>query len=349
MARILGIETSCDETGAAVFDSQEQKLLSNTLYSQIDLHHMYGGVVPEIASRSQLEKIRLIVEAALDKAHTTLDAIDAIAITNKPGLAGSLLVGLSFCKALAWSTGKKIIGVDHLEGHLFSPFLQADYTVNHAIPFPHICLTASGGHTALYLVHSFGRYELLVDTEDDAAGEAFDKISKVLGLGYPGGARIEQYAAQADFQDINNYSRLKNRRNEFFFSFSGLKTAVLYHLVNQGLYDLANSQITRALTDSERAAVSSSLLLAITDIFEHNIKLAFKKYSGIKALTFGGGVACNRYIKQRFTALCSAQGKSFFAPPAEFCTDNGAMIAFVGGYKAAQGIFSDITLDIGKN
>ncbi len=345
MALILGIETSCDETGAAIFDSQGQRLLANQLYSQIDLHKAYGGVVPEIASRSQLEKIDVIVQQALEQANVTLTDIDALAVTNRPGLVGSLLVGICFAKALAWSTNKKLIGINHLEGHIFSTFLKDDYSVNTAIPFPHISLTASGGHTALYLVHDFGRYECLAQTEDDAAGEAFDKISKVIGLGYPGGPLIERYAATINFEDVFKYSRLKNRRNEFFFSFSGLKTAVLYHLVDLGMYNLQSSSLTETLTPELQAAVSSSLLNAITDIFEYNIIHAFKKYPAIKAFTFGGGVACNKYMKQRFTELCTRYNKSFFAPAPEFCTDNGGMIAFVGGYKAAQGAFADFTLD----
>lgn len=345
MALILGIETSCDETGAAVFDSQRQKLLSNSLYSQIQLHTTYGGVVPEIASRSQLEKIDEIVASALTKAHVSFAHIDAIAVTNRPGLVGSLLVGICFAKALAWSGKKKLIGVNHLEGHIFSTFLKKDYTVEENIPFPHLSLTASGGHTALYLVHDFGKYECLVQTEDDAAGEAFDKISKVIGLGYPGGPKIERFAANVKFQDFYSYSRLKKARTELFLSFSGLKTSVLYHLVNQGLYDLQTSKLTQPLDQEMQERIASSLLNAVTDIFESNIIQAFKRYPAIKAFTFGGGVACNNYMKNRFKDLCSRYKKSFFAPAPEFCTDNGAMIAFVGSYKAAQGMFSTFSLD----
>lgn len=342
---ILGIETSCDETAVAVFDAQEQRILSNVLFSQIHLHKRYGGVVPEIASRSQLERINLILAAALHDAGIDLDTIDAIAVTNRPGLAGSLLVGICFAKALAWCKNKPLIGVNHLEGHLFSTFLKADNTVETTIPFPHVSLTASGGHTALYLVTDFGKYEILTETLDDAAGEAFDKIAKILGFGYPGGAIIEQQAAAVNFEDFFNYPRTKIKNKEFMFSFSGLKTAILYNLVNMGVYDLTTGPIRNSITPELQQQVSSSLLVCITDIFAKNIALAFSKYPDIKAVTFGGGVACNKYITGRLNALCKENGKLFFAPPPKFCTDNGGMIAFVGSYKAARGEFSDLALD----
>ena len=346
MRYILGIETSCDETAVAVFDAQEQRILSNVLFSQIHLHKRYGGVVPEIASRSQLERINLILDTALHDAGINLDTIDAIAVTNRPGLAGSLLVGICFAKALAWCKKKPIIGVNHLEGHLFSTFLKADNTVETTIPFPHVALTASGGHTTLYLVTDFGEYEILTETLDDAAGEAFDKIAKILGFGYPGGAIIEQQASAVNFEDFFNYPRTKIKNKEFMFSFSGLKTAILYDLVNKGVYDLTTGPIRELITLELQQQVSSSLLVCIADIFAKNIALAFNKYPNIKAVTFGGGVACNKYITNRLNNLCHANGKLFFAPPPKFCTDNGGMIAFVGSYKAAKSEFSDLSLDV---
>ena len=343
---ILGIETSCDETGAAVFDTGQKKILSNALFSQITLHEMYGGVVPEIASRSQLEKIDVIVASALEQAGVSLNDLDVIAVTNRPGLAGSLLVGVCFAKALAWSAHKKFIGINHLEGHIFSSFLKPDSSVDDTIPFPHLALTASGGHTALYLVEDFGRYTLLGQTLDDAAGEAFDKVAKILGFGYPGGAIIEKMASEVNFVDFFHYPRTKNKQHEIMFSFSGLKTAILYSLVKQGAYDLHHGPIAENMTLDLAKQVSSSLLVCIADIFENNIKLAFKKYPTIQAFTFAGGVACNKFLKNRLNNLCIASGKKFFSPPAQFCTDNGGMIAFVGGYKAEQGHFSDWNLDI---
>jgi N6-L-threonylcarbamoyladenine synthase len=187
MALILGIETSCDETGTAVYDTVQKKILSHALFSQIQLHEIYGGVVPEIASRSQLEKIDVMTAKALRDANIALADIDTIAVTHKPGLVGSLLVGVCFAKGMAWAGNKKIIGIDHIEGHIFSSFLNDDGTARQELGFPHLCLTASGGHTALYNVNNFGNYSVLAETLDDAAGEAFDKVGKIMGFGYPAG------------------------------------------------------------------------------------------------------------------------------------------------------------------
>lgn len=348
MALILGIETSCDDTGIAVFDTYAKKMLSSVVFSQLDHHKMYGGVVPEIASRSQLEKIDPILREALERANVTINDIDTIAVTNQPGLVGSLLVGICFAKGLAYSASKKLIGINHLEGHIFSTFLNNDGSVREQIPFPHISLTVSGGHTSLYLVKGFGNYELIGSTLDDAAGEAFDKIGKILGFGYPCGAVIEKLASEVNFHDFFNYPRTKIKSDAISFSFSGLKTAVLYHLVASNAYDLNTGPIHENITPTLQQHVSSSLLVCITDIFEKNIARVFKKYPTIKALTFGGGVACNRYMGQRFEALCKKFGKDIFIAPRQFCTDNGGMIAFVGGYKAEQGKFSDFYLDASR-
>jgi N6-L-threonylcarbamoyladenine synthase len=345
MSLILGIETSCDETGASIFDLDNQKIKSSALFSQIKLHEVYGGVVPEIASRSQLEKIDLVVQQAITEGGVSFNDIKTIAVTNKPGLAGSLLIGVCFAKALAWGKQKKLIGVDHIEGHIFSPFLKQDFLIEKNIPFPHLSLTASGGHTSLHLVKNFGKYEMIGETLDDAAGEAFDKIAKILGLGYPGGAAIEKRSAEVGFKDFFSYPRNKNK-NTMMFSFSGLKTAVLYSLVKMGAYDLRSGPIKGKITLELQQKVSSSLLVCIADIFEKNIKFAFKQFPSIMALTFGGGVACNKYINQRLSVLCSQHQKQFYSPPKHFCTDNGAMIAFVGGYKFKQNLFSDTNLDV---
>jgi N6-L-threonylcarbamoyladenine synthase len=303
-------------------------------------HQKFGGVIPEIASRSQLEKITPIIQEALDKAQVTLDEITTIAVTNKPGLPGSLLAGLCFAKSIAWSRNKKLIGVNHLEGHVFSSYLE------HNAPFPHLCLTASGGHTSLYLVKNFGEFEIIGQTIDDAAGEAFDKVSKLLDLGYPGGPIIEKRAASVDFKDFFHYPRSK--QNTPMFSFSGLKTAVMYDLVKRGLYDMK----TKTLLDSSeelKNKVASSFLVCVADIFEQKIKLALKMHPEVKAITFVGGVACNKYIKNRISQLAQEHNVAFYSPSAQFCTDNGAMIAFVGHYKALNKEFSEaMTLDIFK-
>lgn len=333
---ILGIETSCDETSIAVYDTRHG-MLSNVTFSQTDMHKLFGGVVPEIASRAQIEKITPIAFEALEKAQLSLDDISAIAVTNRPGLPGSLLVGVCFAKALAYATGKKLIGINHLEGHAFSSCIEND------VPFPHLCITASGGHTSLYLMHGFGNYEVLGQTADDAAGEAFDKVAKLLGLAYPGGPLIEKLARTVKFHDFFNYPR--HALHSLDFSFSGLKTAVLYDLVKRGAYDLR----TKTLLDTSeelKQKVASSLLVCIADTFTGKISTALKKYPHVKAVTFVGGVACNRYIRERITALCAAHELPFFAPTPQYCTDNGGMIAFVGAYKAQKGEWSDLSLDI---
>lgn len=338
MARItLGIETSCDETAAAVYH-ENNGILSSELFSQIALHEHLGGVVPEIASRTQLEKINPIISAALQKAAIELHQIDVVAVTHKPGLPGSLLVGVGFAKSIAWALEKKLIGIDHLEGHAFSSFLE------HTPPFPHLCLTASGGHTSLYLIRDYGNYEIIGQTVDDAAGEAFDKVAKLINFGYPGGPIIEKLAAQVDFQDFFHYPRASHTMLNF--SFSGLKTAVLYDLVKRHAYDMATKQYLKKDDLLFAQQVASSLLVCISDIFTQKLEQALHLYPYAKAITFVGGVACNKFIKNNIAQLCERKGLPFFSPSAKYCTDNAAMIAFVGNYKAKQNKFSDWHLDI---
>ncbi len=377
---ILGIETSCDETAAAVYQDRshpsivlslskdakakhsgravsalssadapnlQSVVLSNELHSQISLHAQFGGVVPELASRSHLEKINQIMTLALQKAKIKLHDIDVIAVTTHPGLPGSLLIGLCFAKAIAFALNKPIIGINHLEGHAFSPLIEND------VPFPHICLTASGGHTALFLIEGLGDYQIVGQTIDDAAGEAFDKIAKLLGLPYPGGPVIEKLAREMDFKDFYHYTRPSTRsgRTEFAsldFSFSGLKTAVLYDMVKRGVYDLANKKflLTGEEAAIEQRKIASSLLVCIGDIFKKKLGYALEQYPEIKAITFAGGVACNKYLKQQLSDWARDRELTFFAPAPQYCTDNGAMIAFVGAYKAAQDKFDSLDLDI---
>ncbi len=334
---ILGIETSCDETGVAIYKTGHG-IISHALFSQIQTHQQFGGVIPELASRQQLEKINAVTKEAFERAKLCIDDIDTIAVTNRPGLPGSLLVGIAFAKGLAWSANKKIIGVNHLEGHAFSAFLE------HDIPFPHLCITASGGHTSLYLVNDFGDYTTIGTTHDDAAGEAFDKIAKLLNLAYPGGPVIEKMAQEIGFQDFFAYPRAT--KHSLDFSFSGLKTAVLYSLVKHGAYDLQNKKFLKDDDYQFKQQVASSLLVAIADTFQEKVALALKQYPQIKALTFVGGVACNKYIKNRLQSWATSNNLPFFVPSPTYCTDNGAMIAFVGAYKAQKGLFDDFTLDI---
>ncbi len=332
---ILGIETSCDETGAAIYH-HKKGLLSNALFSQ-DQHKLFGGVVPELGSRAQLERINSIVDLALKKASLSLDEIDVVAVTNRPGLPGSLLVGVCFAKAIAWATGKKIIGINHIEGHVFSPFLE--YTV----PFEHICLTSSGGHTSMFLVKALGSYEVLGETGDDAAGEAFDKVAKMLNLAYPGGPEIERCAAQVEFKDFFHYPR--NKQKTLDFSYSGLKTAVLYDLIKRGAYDAKTKQFTSTDTDLKNK-VASSFLACVTDIFIEKLERAISQYPTIKALTFVGGVSRNKFIRKSIEHVAQEYNLPLFIPSPEYCTDNGAMIALVGNYKTEQGKFSDWYVDI---
>lgn len=330
----LGIETSCDETGAAIYH-QTDGLLSHALFSQ-DQHKAFGGVVPEIGSRVQLERINPIIESALERAGLTLDDINVVAVTNRPGLAGSLLVGVCFAKAMAWATRKKIIGINHIEGHVFSPFLEFN------VPFPHLCLTSSGGHTSLFLVSGFGDFQVLGQTSDDAAGEAFDKVAKMLELPYPGGPEIEKRAAKANFKDYFHYPRHKPKTLDF--SYSGLKTAILYDLIKQGAYQMKEKRFTG--DDDLKNKVASSFLVCISDIFVEKLERAIKQHPSIKALTFVGGVSRNKYIRAQIKQIAHTYNLPLYIPSPEYCTDNGAMIALVGNYKAMQSKFSDWYLDI---
>ncbi|MBP6892128.1 tRNA (adenosine(37)-N6)-threonylcarbamoyltransferase complex transferase subunit TsaD [Candidatus Babeliales bacterium] len=334
---ILGIESSCDETAAAVFTT-EQGLLSNELFSQIQSHAHTGGVIPEQASREHMEKIITIVHDALSKANKTLDDIDTIAVTHKPGLPGALMVGVAFAKALAFAGNKKLIGIDHLEGHVFSACIQNE------VPFPFVSLTVSGGHSALYLVHDFGKYKILGSTLDDAAGEAFDKIAKLMNLPYPGGPVIEKMAAAVEFQDFFSYPR--GNLKDFNFSFSGLKTAVLYHLIKSGAYDADTKTFLKSNDIIFQQQVASSLLVCIGDMFEEKIIRLFKKYPEIQSLCFVGGVACNKYLRERLQNVCNQHHKKLFYPSNKLCTDNAGMIAFVGHFKAQKNEFSNLDLPV---
>jgi len=334
---ILGIESSCDETGVAVYHTQ-QGMLSNELYSQVDLHAWHGGVIPELASRIHMEKIGIMVQKALEKAEVTLNDIDTIAVTSKPGLPGALMIGVSYAKGLAFAENKKLIGINHLEGHVFSACIE------HTIPFPFLCLTVSGGHTSMYYVEDFGKYTAIGHTIDDAAGEAFDKIAKMMNLPYPGGPVIEKLAEQVNFEDFFKYTR--GSMNNLNFSFSGLKTAILYDLVKRGAYDL---EAKKFLKDDDlvfKQQVASSLLVCIGDIFEKKLADALKLYPQVQAISFVGGVACNKYLRRKLEYFAEKKRIKLFYPSPRLCTDNAGMIAFVGAYKAQQGEFSDLDLAI---
>ena len=334
---VLGIETSCDETAAAVYHPIKG-ILSSALFSQTELHKTYGGVVPEIASRSHIEKINLIISQALAEAKLDFEEIDTIGVTTTPGLPGSLLVGCCFAKGLAYGGSKKIIGVNHLDSHVYSACIE------HTIPFPFLCLTASGGHTSIYYVQDYVTCTLLGTTLDDAAGEAFDKVAKLMNLNYPGGPVIEKLAEQVNFEDFFKYPRLKKKN--LSFSFSGLKTAVLYDLVKQNAYDLQKKSFLADDNLALKQKVASSLLVCIKDIFVDRIERALKEYPQVNAIAFVGGVACNKYLRSQLTSLAHASGRELFTPSPRYCTDNAAMIAFVAHKKAEQGLFDNLLLDI---
>lgn len=333
---ILGIESSCDETAAAIYTT-ERGVLANSISSQIKSHSMYGGVVPEIASAQHLPVVQAIVQQALATAGITIQDVDAIAVTNKPGLPGSLLVGMSFAKGIAYGADKPIIGINHLEGHIFSACLE------HKVEFPTLCITASGGHTAMYLVEGYGDYRLISQTRDDAAGEAFDKIAKLLNIPYPGGPIIEQLAATTAFTDYFAYPR--GKKDMIDFSFSGLKTAVLYDLIDRGWYNKEEKRFT-ALQPTAKAQVASSLLCAISDIICAKATLALKSHANVRSICFVGGVACNTFIAKQLTTVATQHGLSLYVPSKQYCTDNAAMIAFVGHYKLQQGLIDSLALDI---
>jgi N6-L-threonylcarbamoyladenine synthase len=345
MALILGIETSCDETAAAVYDDTAQTILSHVVYSQTTEHLDYGGIVPEIASRTQLERIDGIVAHALHKAGISLSEIDTIGVTNRPGLVGSLLVGVCFAKGLALAAGKKLVAVDHLEGHIFSSFLTKAGPVRKDLTFPFLCMSVSGGHTSLYLVHDFGEFELLGQTIDDAAGEALDKTARLLGYSYPGGPKIEALATEAGNVDYFSYPRNKNKKS-LDVSFSGLKTAVLYDLVKKGMYDLKDGRKSAETNHEQTCKVASSLQVCMTDIFAQKITHALDMHPTVSTFAFVGGVSANKYITHRLSKLCASRSVQFIAPPLTYCGDNGAMIAYVAAYKAAQQKFAPLSVDV---
>ena len=312
---LLGIESSCDETAAAVLKDGTE-LLSSVVDTQIQVHAKYGGVVPELASRRHIETIYTVVHEALQQATITLDQVDAIAVTQGPGLIGSLLVGLSFAKAMAYVKKIPCLGVEHMAGHLLSVFL------GDAQPsFPYVALAASGGHSSIYLVESPTAYQLLGRTRDDAAGEAFDKVAKLLGLGYPGGPIISEKAEQGDPESIR-FPRAWLETDSLDFSFSGLKTSVVNY-VNR-----ANQKGNTINT----ADICASFQEAIADVLVAKTIMAAHK-SGVRQIVLAGGVAANKRLRQLMSSRGEEEQFEVFLPPIEFCTDNAAMIALAGYHR----------------
>ncbi len=322
---VMGIETSCDETSAGIVrDGRE--ILSNIILSQ-EIHERYGGVVPEIASRIHITELVGIVDKALSDANLKLEDLDGLAVTHGPGLVGCLLVGVSFVKSVHMAKGIPYYGVNHLEGHIFAGFIEHPTLRN-----PHIALVASGGHSNLYLVEDWGRYRLLGATRDDAPGEAFDKIAKLLGLGYPGGPAIEKVSFGAR-RDFVKFPRAQMGRESYEFSFSGLKTAVSIFLQGK----------SSEFLEANRAAIAASFQEAVTDILVRKALMAAGHF-GLNQISVTGGVARNRRLRELFLER-KKEGVNIFFPSPELCTDNGAMIASCGSFHLARGERSNLELN----
>ena len=329
--RILGIETSCDETGVAIYD-EEKGLIANQLHTQIALHADYGGVVPELASRDHIRKLAPLLQAALQEAHLTAKDIDGIAYTSGPGLVGALLVGSTVARSLAYAWNIPAIGVHHMEGHLLAPMLEENPP-----HFPFVALLVSGGHTQLVRVDGVGRYELLGESIDDAAGEAFDKTAKLLGLDYPGGAALARLALKGTPNRFA-FPRPMTDRPGLDFSFSGLKTfaANTLHQVMQEEGEL---------TERSKADIAYAFQEAVVDTLAIKCKRVLKQ-TGLKRLVIAGGVSANKQLRQTLAELMQQLGGEVFYPQPQFCTDNGAMIAYAGFLRLKQGQQQDLAIEV---
>lgn len=316
---ILAIETSCDETAAAVVHNGRE-VLSNVISSQIDLHKLYGGVVPEIASRKHIEKINQVIEESLREASVTLEDIDAIAVTYGPGLVGALLVGVAEAKAIAYARDLPLVGVHHIEGHI-----SANYIEHPELEPPFLCLVASGGHTHLVLVREYGKYEILGRTRDDAAGEAYDKVARSIGLGYPGGPKIDRIAKEGNPEAVK-FPKAHIQGAEYDFSFSGLKSAVLNHING-----------CRMKGESfDPADIAASFQKAVVDVLVENSMKAAEDH-GICKFVIAGGVASNTALRAAMREACDAKGIAFYHPSPVYCTDNAAMIGTAAFYEFLAG------------
>lgn len=325
MALILGIESSCDETAASVV-KDGREVLSNVISSQIDIHKKFGGVVPEVASRKHLEIINSVIDTALSDANVTFDDIDAIGVTYAPGLVGALLVGVSTAKALAFSLKKPLIGVHHIRGHICANFIE-----HKNLTPPFVCLVASGGHSHIVLVEDYTKFKILGQTRDDAAGEAFDKVARVLGLGYPGGPKIDAIAKSGN-SDAIYFKRVSFGKDSFDFSFSGIKTGVINYLHNlEQKGEVCNT-----------ADVAASFQKSVVDVLTDNLIMAAKK-CGINKIALAGGVASNSALRAELNE--KKDDMEVFYPSPIYCTDNAAMIACSAYYEMLDGNYSDMTLN----
>jgi N6-L-threonylcarbamoyladenine synthase len=325
---ILGIDTSCDDTSAAVV-ADGSLVLSSIVHSQIKQHHPYGGVVPELASREHIRNIVPVVDQALSKANVKIKDLDGIAVTVGPGLIGSLLVGLYYAKSLAYVHQFPMIGVNHLEGHILSIFLE-----DNPPDFPFVALTVSGGHTSVYHVRGFGDYVQLGQTLDDAAGEAFDKVAKILGLGYPGGVPIENLARSGQ-KDKIPFPRAYMSRESLDFSFSGLKTAVSLYV----------KKWQQEEEDVEMADIAASFQEAVNEVLANKLMMAAERL-GARSIVIAGGVACNQALREKVKGLALEKEMDFHYPRPAYCTDNGAMIAVAGYHRLITGERAELSIDV---
>ncbi|MBQ6603336.1 MAG: tRNA (adenosine(37)-N6)-threonylcarbamoyltransferase complex transferase subunit TsaD [Eubacterium sp.] len=328
---ILGIESSCDETAASVVKNGRE-VLSNVISSQIDLHTLYGGVVPEIASRKHIERINQVIRQALSEADVTLEDLDAIGVTYGPGLVGALLVGVAEAKAIAWAKKLPLVGVHHIEGHI-----SANYIENKDLEPPFLCEIISGGHTHLVIVKDYGEFEILGRTRDDAAGEAFDKVARAIGLGYPGGPKVDKLAKEGN-PDAVFFPRAHVDEAPYDFSFSGLKSAVLNYL----------NKAKMTGEEVNRADVAASFQQSVIDVLVDNAMRAAKDYD-MHVLALAGGVASNSALRKAFEEACAKKRIKLYRPSPVYCTDNAAMIGSAAYYEFINGRISGWDLNAVPN
>ena len=328
---ILAIESSCDETAASVVKNG-RTILSNVISSQIELHKLYGGVVPEIASRKHIEKINQVIEEALEEAEVTLDDLDAVGVTYGPGLVGALLVGVAEAKAISYAKKLPLVGVHHIEGHV-----SANYIEHPDLEPPFMCLIVSGGHTHLVIVKDYGEFEILGRTRDDAAGEAFDKVARAISLGYPGGPKIDKLAKEGNAEAIQ-FPKAKLESGPYDFSFSGVKSAVLNYI----------NKCKMQGEEFDRADLAASFQKAVVDTLVEKAVKAAKEYHMDK-LAIAGGVASNSALRGAMENACKKEGIQFYYPSPIFCTDNAAMIGCAAYYKYLNGGMDDLNLDAQAN